>query len=273
MRSPYNYTIEPSAGRLEANLPSTNVRDFTRLGPQAGARIAICGGCGGIGQAVVRGALATGLETFVLDRPDTAHACPAGARFIGFDANDEAEVRAAFAPLGPKLDAVVNLIGSGEGPAPAIEMDLERFDRVMNRNLRTAFLISKYAVPLLKASGAGSLIHTATGAAFRAMPGTADYTAAKGGLVAFARLLAAENGPDVRVNLIAPGGVTNRVHVKDGKAVDTGGLDVSAILKALPLKRFADPDDLVGPVLFLAGPASSYITGQTLHLNGGGWMA
>lgn len=254
-------------------MAATRSIDFKRLGPPPGARVVICGGCGGIGQAVARAAVSVELETFVLDLPHTAPQCPPGARFIRCDANDEASVRAAFAPLGPRLDAVVNLIGSGESPTPAIDMDLDRFDRVMNRNLRTAFLISKYAMPLLKASGAGSLIHTATGAAFRPMPGTADYTAAKGGLVAFARLLAAENGPDVRVNLISPGGVTNRVQVTDGKAVDSGGLDVSAILKALPLKRFADPDDLVGPILFLAGPASSYITGQTLHANGGGWMA
>lgn len=248
-------------------------QDFSRLGPPAGARVAVCGGCGGIGLAVVRGCLATGLETFVLDLPRAAKACPLGARFIGFDAKDEASVKAAFAQMAPRLDAVINLIGGGQGPVPTVDMDLSRFTEVVDLNLRTAFLISKHAMPLLKASGAGSLVHTATGAAFRPLSGTGDYTAAKGGLVALSRLLATENGPTVRVNLVAPGGVTNRIAFKDGVPVDPSGLDISPILKTIPLKRFADPDDLVGPILFLAGPASAYITGQTLHLNGGMWMA
>jgi 3-oxoacyl-[acyl-carrier protein] reductase len=257
--------------------------DYSRLGPPPGATVLICGGLGGIGRAVVEGCLATGLRTLVLDLPGAGAvpgaipaAIPTGARFVGCDATDETSVRTAIAEISaatPALAAVINLIGGGDGMTPTTDMDLDRFERVMNRNLRTAFLISKHTMPLLKRSGAGSLIHTASGAAFRAISGTADYTAAKGGLVALTRLLAAENAPEVRVNVIAPGGVTNRVKISGDAASDPSGLNVTAIQKQIPLGRFADPSDLVGPILFLAGPASGYITGQTLHLNGGLWMA
>ena len=253
--------------------------DYSRLGPPPGATVLICGGLGGIGRAVVEGCLATGLRTLVLDLPGAGAdpgAIPAGARFIGCDASDETSVRTAFAEIAaaaPALAAVINLIGGGDGVMPATDMGLDRFERVMNRNLRTTFLISKHAMPLLKRSGAGSLIHTASGAAFRAISGTADYTAAKGGVVALTRLLAAENAPEVRVNVSAPGGVTNRVKVSGEGSSDPSGLNVAAIRKQIPLGRFADPSDLVGPILFLAGPAAGYITGQTLHLNGGLLMA
>lgn len=249
-------------------------RDFARLGPAPGSVVVVCGGCGGIGAAVVKGCLATGLDTIVLDLPAThaANPSPPEAQFIGMDAFDEDQVKAAFRAIAKDyaaVDAVLNLIGAGKGPRALVDTPTADFDEVVDRNLRASFLVSKYAMPLLKASGAGSLVHTATGMAIRTIPGVGPYAAAKAGVIGLTRALAVENGPAVRVNVIAPGGVTNKVKVSGADAKGPGGMEISAIMNALALKRFADPDDLVGPFLFLAGPSSIYITGQTLHVNGG----
>lgn len=242
--------------------------DFTRLGPPEGAWVAVCGGCGGIGAAMVRGCLDTKLNVIVLDlaAAQAARPVPNGVHFIPFDTRSEQSVQDAFAAVAkitPKLDALINLVGAGNGPSPITQTTLQSFDEDQSRNLRSAFLISKHAMALLAASGAGSLIHTASGVAQRALPGTGVYAAAKAGVIALAKHLALENGPTVRVNVISPGGVTNRVqNPKPGEPVPPH-------VAAMPLKRFADPEDLVGPTLFLAGPMSGYLTGQTLHLSGG----
>lgn len=242
--------------------------DFTRLGPPEGAWVAVCGGCGGIGAAMVRGCVATKLNVVVLDlaAAQAAKPVPADVHFVPFDTRSEDSVRDAFAAVAritPKLDALINLVGSGNAPSPITETTVESFDEDQSRNLRSAFLISKHAMALLKASGAGSLIHTASGVAQRALPSTGAYAAAKAGVIALAKHLALENGPTVRVNVISPGGVTNRV------ANPKPGEPIPPHVAAMPLQRFADVEDLVGPALFLAGPMSGYLTGQTLHLSGG----
>lgn len=249
-------------------MTTTRPFDYTRLGPPEGAWIAVCGGCGGIGRAMVQGCLATRLNTIVLDLPmaQGRHPVPAGAHFIPFDTRSEDSVQAAFtavAALTPRLDALINLVGAGNEPSPLTETTLQSFDEDHGRNLRSAFLISKHAMALLRASGAGSLIHTASGVAQRALPGTGAYAAAKAGVIALAKHLALENGPMVRVNVLSPGGVTNRVQMPKA------GEPLPPHIAAMPLKRFADPEDLVGPALFLAGPMAGYLTGQTLHLSGG----
>jgi NAD(P)-dependent dehydrogenase (short-subunit alcohol dehydrogenase family) len=257
-------------------MSETRAYDYGRLGPPEGARVVIGGGCGGIGSAVVKGCLETNLDVTIVDLAETEaqNPAPAGAKFIAMDAYREESVRAAFGEIesaGPALDALINLIGSGNKPAPLALLETESWDDVISRNLRSAFLISKAAMPLLKASGAGAIVHTASGAAYRGIPGVGSYTAAKAGLIGMTKTFAVENAPEVRANVIAPGGVTNKVKVdpKTGKATGPQGLDVGYTLKTIPLGRFADPEDLVAPFLFLAGPSSGYMTGQVLQLSGG----
>ena len=210
-----------------------------------------------------------------LEETYTKNPCPQGAHFIPFDAHNEKTVASAFSQAGDltdgTLDAIINLVGAGNGPAPITELTAESFDVVISRNLRSAFLISKYGIPLLAASGNGSLIHTSSGVAARGVKGVGSYAAAKGGLVSLSKTVSVESGPEVRCNVVAPGGVTNKVKInpETGKMVGPGGLDSGANLPNMPLGRFADPEDLVGAYLFLAGPAAGYVTGQVLHLSGG----
>ncbi len=251
--------------------------NYARLGPPEGARVVVAGGCGGIGSAVVKGCLETNLDVTVVDLQSTADANPPPNRvkFVPFDAYDEDSVNEAFAQIGrdgDSIDALINLVGSGDPPSPLAETATESFDSVISRNLRSAFLMAKASMPLLKKSGAGAIVNTASGAAYRGLPGVGSYTAAKAGLIGMTKTIAVENAPDVRANVIAPGGVTNKVKMtkgKDGEWIGPSGLDVGPILKTIPLGRFADPEDLVGPFLFLAGPMSGYMTGQVLQLSGG----
>ncbi len=258
-------------------MPIDKVIDFSRLGPIEGSNILISGGCGGIGSAITKACLNTNLNTFVLDLQETynLNPCSEKATFIDFDAHIEDSVIAAFNKIktltNGYVHSIINLVGSGNKPAPITELATSSFDEVLSRNLRSAFLISKHGIPLLKKSGCGSLIHTSSGVAARGVPGVGSYSASKGGLVSLSKTIAVENGPDVRCNVIAPGGVTNKVKVNSNKTETKGpfGLNVVKNLDNMPMGRFADPIDLVGAYLFLAGPASGYITGQVIHISGG----
>ncbi len=256
--------------------------DFTRLGPPKGARIAIVGGCGGIGRALVNASLEIGLKVAVLDLPSSLqrHAPPNTCLQHAVDATDEESVAAAFDAIDQSwgnLDAMVNLCGFTNEFEPVAEMTTETWDEITDGNLRSAFLCARAALPLLKKSGNGAIINTASGLAYKGLPGTSPYGAAKAGVIALSKSLANENAPDIRVNVIAPGAVdtaflrggTSRTGEDDSSPTH---IDTVRYADATPLKRLAVADDVVAPILFLSGHAARFITGQVIHINGGGFM-
>ncbi len=249
--------------------------DYARLGPPEGAKVVVAGGCGGIGSAIVAGCIATNVETFVLDMQATydANPCPDNVTFVPIDAHEEDSVKDAIAKIAAKtggtLDAMINLVGAGNGPAPLTELEAWSWDEVISRNLRSAFLLCKHIMPLLHASGDGAIVNTASGVAYRGVKGVGSYAAAKGGLISMTKTLAVENAPTVRCNVISPGGVTNKVKIIDGEVIGPHGLRTGVTTATIPLGRFADPEDIVPAALFLAGPASAYMTAQVLQLSGG----
>ena len=192
-----------------ATLPTV---DFSRLGPKPGTRMAVVGGCGGIGRALVTAGLDLGLKVAVLDLPESLanHPPPNECLSIALDATDEESVNTAFASLDETwggLDIFVNLCGFADAFAPVTDSSLESWTNVNEGNLQTAFLCARAAVPLLKSAGGGTIVNTASGLAYKGMPGTSAYGAAKAGVIALSKSLAQENAPDVRVNVIAPGAV------------------------------------------------------------------
>lgn len=270
-------TIDPPAllAPLAAPLPAV---DFARLGPPAGSRLLVAGGCGGIGRGLVAAALDTGLEVAVMDLAATAerHQPPGGAAFYPLDATDEVSVQAAFASLTERwdgIDAVVNLIGYANAAIPLTEVEADGWDDVLNGNVRSAFFVAKSAMPLLKARG-GAMVLTSSGLGFRGMAGYGPYTASKAAVVGMTKTLAYENAPDVRVNAIAPGAVDTAFLVGGTGRVEDDApqrSDLAPLIKANPMGRLGVVDDIVGPILFLCGPAGRWLSGQTLHLNGGGF--
>ncbi len=262
-------TLEPPP------LPSI---DFARLGPPPGSRLLVVGGCGGIGRGLVAAARGTGIEVAVMDLAATAerYPPPGGASFLPVDATDEASVQAAFASLADRwsgIHAVVNLVGYANAAIPLTELPVEGWDDVLNGNVRSAFFVAKSAMPMLRAHR-GAMVLTSSGLGFRGMAGYGPYTASKAAVVGMTKTLAQENAPDVRVNAIAPGAVDTAFLVGGtGRAADDASQrsDLAPLIKANPMGRLGVVDDVVGPILFLCGPAARWMSGQTLHINGGGF--
>jgi 3-oxoacyl-[acyl-carrier protein] reductase len=252
-----------------------------RLAPPKGTRLLVVGGCGGIGRVLVRAALEAELDVTIMDLPIAIerHAPPAGATTIPVDATDEAAVAGAFGVLakrGAALGTLVNLAGFTNDQIPTDQVPTADFDSIVAGSLRSTYLVAKQALPMLrewctKPGGRGTIVHTASGLANNVRPGFGAYGAAKAGVIALTKALARENGPNIRANTIAPGAVeTEFLHGGTGRTPREHRMDWEAYVKTIPLGRIAEPLDIVGPILFLAGPASRYMTGQTLWINGGG---
>lgn len=247
-----------------------------RLGPPAGARIAVLGGSGGIGRAVVQAARALGIEVAVLDleRSLAAHPPPFGCLAIALDATRGESVDAAFATLASRwerLDGFVGLAGFMIERTPIADMTPERWDELIHGNLRSAFLASRAALPLLRKGTQPAMVFVSSGLALRVTPGYGGYAAAKAGLIAMTKALAAENAPDIRANCVAPGAVdTAFLTGGTGRDDSRAQMDRAAYLRTIPMGRIAVAEDVVGPILFLLGASSGYMTGQVLYVNGGG---
>ncbi len=175
----------------------------------------------------------------------------------------EAAVAAAVAATG-RLDVVVNLAGGSRFAAPVAATRTPGWDKAVAVNLRSVFLTSRAALPYLPRGG--SIVNVASIAAFRSSPGLAAYGAAKAAVVAFTRTLAVEAAPlGVRVNCLAPGWVRTELT----RALWSDPERSRAIEAQIPLGRWADPEDLAGPLLLLASDAGGYLTGMTLVADGG----
>ncbi len=145
----------------------------------------------------------------------------------------------------------------------------------MDINLRAAFLCARFALPHLQRSDDPCIINVSSSLAFNPNKGFAAYVASKGGLVSFTKALAMENAPRVRANVVAPSAVDTEF-LYGGTATPDANVDdhifkskLSSYVSGIPLERLAEPADVVGPILFLAGPGARYMTGQVLHVNGG----
>jgi NAD(P)-dependent dehydrogenase (short-subunit alcohol dehydrogenase family) len=247
------------------------------LAPAPGTKVCVVGGAGGIGRAVVAALESAGCAVAVLDLPASLKKYPA-AMGIEIDAADEASVTAAFARLGGHwngLGSLINLCGYKVALKPIGALSLSEWDDGIAGNLRSAFLVSRAAIPLIKTSGGGTVVHVSSGIGTYGMSGYGPYAAAKGAINAMAKTMAKDYAPDIRVNIVAPSlvdtafltGGTGRSNEDEADPIDR-----AAYTRNIPLQRVAEPADIVGPILFLAGPASRYMTGQILYVNGGAFM-
>jgi 3-oxoacyl-[acyl-carrier protein] reductase len=148
-----------------------------------------------------------------------------------------------------------------------MRMKEEDWDAVMDTNLRSVFRLSKACLRGMMKARSGRIISIASVVGSMGNAGQTNYAAAKAGMMGFTRSLAREIGSrNITVNVIAPGFIDTDM---------TRGLDEgqkAALLKDIPLQRLGEPQDIAASVLFLASSQGSYITGQTLHVNGGMFM-
>jgi NAD(P)-dependent dehydrogenase (short-subunit alcohol dehydrogenase family) len=251
------------------------------LGPEQGTHMVVAGGCGGIGRELVTQAVDHGISVTVLDLPNAMQPknCVEGAEYIGFDARDEISIHSAVAELSHRrvcVDSLVFLCGFPILPRrPISEVTLTAWNELMAVNLTSAYLLASDLLPLLRASESPSIVTVASSLGYQVMPGMGAYATSKGALVSLTKAMAMDFAPKVRANVVAPGAVETEF-LGGGTGREDSGADRSwfdalndKYVASIPLARVAEPADIAGPILFLAGRASSYMTGQVLHLNGG----
>ena len=169
------------------------------------------------------------------------------------------------------VDILVNNAGGLVKRVPVAEFDQAHYYQVMDVNLLSAFLMCNLVLPHMKAKGEGSIINLSSQAAHDGGgPGSAVYASSKGAMWTMTKSLAKEVGPQqVRVNCIAPGFI-GQTTFHDTFTPREAHENVE---KIVPLRRHGSPEDVANAVLFLASVMSSYITGQTIEVNGGLLMA
>lgn len=237
----------------------------------------ITAGPSAIGRSLVRGLAQAGYDVAFthLGAAQAAEVLVAEVEALGrraraweSDVGDEAAVTALHAEAadwaGEAPDVLVNNAGI-QTWAGLLDLRAEDWDRVMRTNLRGCFLNTQAAGRAMVAAGkGGSIVNLGSGCNKLAFPKLVDYTASKGGIEQFTKSAAVELGPHgIRVNCIAPGAIAT-----ERTAAEAG--DYSATWsRVTPLRRVGTPQDIPGPVVFLCSDAASFITGQTIWVDGG----
>ena len=244
------------------------------MGALDGRVAVVTGGAQGIGLAIAQGLAREGARIVIADvarAEEAAAAFPAGVG-LAVDVSSEADVQRmadeTVASCG-RIDVLVNNAGLYASLAmrPFTEIPLEEWRRVMDVNVASMFLTCRAVVPVMRAHGGGKIVNISSGTPFRGVPFLLHYVTSKGAIVALTRALAKELGKDtILVNCVAPG-FTMSEGVKQHPEVVEKLRDVS--VSARTLQRDQEPDDVVGAVVFLSGPGSDFVTGQTMVIDGG----
>lgn len=234
----------------------------------------VTGGTAGIGLGMARGLLEAGARVILAGR-DFARGeravaeLGAEARFITADVGEAgqcATLVAAAVGVWNRLDILVNNAGTTARRLPH-ELTEAEWHRVLAVNLTGAMLCSQAAYPHLRAAGAGKVIMVGSLMSFMAAPYGAAYAASKGGIVQLARVLAtAWAGDGIQVNAILPGWIDTEL--TEGARAFTPTLEASVVART-PAGRWGMPEDLAGIAVFLASPASDYVTGTAIPVDGG----
>ena len=183
--------------------------------------------------------------------------------------NDKVEnfIDQASNELGGNLDCIINNAGVTNDNL-AIRMTLDEWKRVIDLNLTSTFLMCKYAIKKMLKNKKGKIINITSVVGHTGNIGQSNYTASKAGLVAISKSLALEYAKkNININCISPGFIKTAMTDK----IDEKFKEI--IVSKIPSARLGDPDDIANAVIFLASNNADYINGETLHVNGGLYMA
>jgi NAD(P)-dependent dehydrogenase (short-subunit alcohol dehydrogenase family) len=238
----------------------------------AGKSVLVLGGNSGIGLAAARAFQAEGGRVAITGRDErtlAAVAAAGGIAAVRSDISSVADSRAAIGRLAGELGGIdVLFVNAGiAGFAPAAEVTEESWDNIHRIDLRGAFFALQAALPHLR--DGGSIVLTGSVAGSRGFPGSVAYAAAKAGLRAVARVMAAELLPRrIRVNMVSPGPTETEIFKRGASAEQVAAIR-SHLLAAVPMQRMGEPEEAARAVLFLASAEASFITGIELFVDGG----
>jgi len=237
--------------------------------------IIVTGASGGIGNAIIKklneaGAniLASGTK---IEKLEELKKNFEGIKILKFDISQsdkiEEFIENATGELGGSLDGLINNAGITQDNL-AIRMTLDEWQKVINVNLTSTFLMSKFAIKKMLKNKSGKIVNITSVVGHTGNLGQANYTASKAGIVAMSKSLATEYAKkNININCISPGFIKTAMTDK----IDDKFKEV--IISKIPSARLGEPDDIANAVFFLSSDLSNYINGETLHVNGGMYMA
>ncbi len=237
--------------------------------------IIVTGASGGIGQSIIKklndsGAniLASGTRVEKLEELKSKFS---NIKILKFDISQsdkiEEFIENATSELGGTLNCIVNNAGITQDNL-AIRMSFEEWKKVIDLNLTSTFLLSKFSIKKMLKNKSGKIINITSVVGHTGNLGQANYTASKAGVVAMSKSLAIEYAKkNININCISPGFIKTAMTEK----LDEKFKEI--ILSKIPSARLGEPEDIANAVLFLASNQSDYINGETLHVNGGMYMA
>jgi len=236
----------------------------------AGRQVLVTGGGSGIGAACCRGFAAEGASVTVLDR-DAARAASVAAevngRAVTVDVRDADAMRAAVDAAAEAMGGLTDLVNNaGVGMAkPLVSYTDKEWALLIGVNLTGTFHGIRAAAPIMVAAGRGSIVNNASLTGLRPTRGEGPYSAAKAGVLNLTQTAALELAPNVRVNAVAPG----LVHTPLTDIVVANDEWRAAAESGTPLGRAGTAEEVAAVILFLASDAASYVTGQTVVVDGG----
>ncbi len=237
----------------------------------------VTGASRGIGRAIALRLAQAGAKVVVCSRkPDGVQSVAdeiqaAGGQALAVQAHvgkaeDVAALVTRTLALWGRIDIVVNNAGTNPHFGPLLTADEGQFDKIMDTNVKGAFRLCKAIVPYMEQQGGGKIINIASIAGLRPSPAMGVYCVSKAALLMLTQVLAMELGrANIQVNAIAPGVIKTRL----SEALWQTPQIAEPILGRMPLGRFGEPEDIAGLALYLASPASDYITGAVFVVDGG----
>ena len=237
--------------------------------------IIVTGASGGIGNAIIKKLSEAGANILAsgtrIEKLEELKKNFEGLKILKFDISQSDKIEDfidnATNELGGSLDGIVNNAGITQDNL-AIRMSLDEWQKVININLTSTFLMSKFAIKKMLKNKSGKIVNITSVVGHTGNLGQANYTASKAGIVAMSKSLAIEYAKkNININCISPGFIKTAMTDK----IDDKFKEV--IVSKIPSARLGEPDDIANAVLFLSSDQSNYINGETLHVNGGMYMS